>query len=215
VDFSQAISILTEGLKRPLPGRQAHIKALPADRADQRLRIREAPDARLGGVLILLFPGESNQAMFPLIQRPEYPGIHGGQVSLPGGKFEKGDIDLIGTALRETNEEIGIAPEGIRILGTMSDIYIPPSNFRVTPVVGYTEGPLSFVRDPREVDEVLEVPVSHLMDRTLHKSADIRVRGVHLPDTPYFDFHERVVWGATAMILSELYHVIQEALSDS
>ncbi len=215
MDFSHTISYLSARLNSPLPGREAHRRALPSDRIEKRLGIEVSPDARLGGVLILLFPGQGDETMFPLIQRTDYPGTHGGQVSLPGGKFEEGDKDLIGTALRETHEEIGVAPEAIRVLGKMSEIYIPPSNFRVLPVLGYVDHYPSFVPEPKEVDEILEVPLAHLMDHTLHKSTDIEVRGMRLPDTPYFDFHDRVVWGATAMILSELYEVLTELSSGS
>lgn len=207
--FEETIDFLSDRILRPLPGREAHRLALPADRADQRLQIREAPNPRLGGVLILLYPRDG-EALFPLIQRPDYPGTHGGQVSLPGGKFEPGDQDIVDTALRETCEEIGVGPSSVTVIGRMSDIYIPPSNFRVTPVLGFTGSQPLFQRDPREVDEVLETPLAHLMDHTLHKSTDIQVRGMRLPDTPYFDFHSRVVWGATAMILSELYHILLE-----
>ncbi len=199
----------------PLPGMEAHRRALPVARADSRLRLKPTEDARLGGVMILFFPGAGGEAYFPLIQRPEYPGAHGGQISLPGGKYEEGDDTITDTALRETHEEIGVSPEGIQVIGHLSEIYIHASNFRVTPVVGVLQEKPEFRREPLEVDEILEIQLSQLMDTSFHKAKDIRVRGMHLPDTPYYDLQERVVWGATAMILSELYHILEARFNGS
>ncbi len=105
-------------------------------------------------------------------------------------------------------------PELIQVIGTLTNIYIPPSNFQVTPVVGYLTKRPEFMRDPVEVDEILEVSLEQLMDRSLHKLTEVEVRGMSLPNTPYFDFHERVVWGATAMILSELHHILEGSSTD-
>ncbi len=201
-------------LVQPLPGLEAHRRAIPRDRVAERLGEKQPANPRLGGVLILLFPDEQNRTLFPLIQRPDYPGTHGGQISFPGGKYEEQDQSLVSTALRETHEEIGVKPELIQVIGTLTNIYIPPSNFQVTPVVGYLTKRPEFMRDPVEVDEILEVSLEQLMDRSLHKLTEVEVRGMSLPNTPYFDFHERVVWGATAMILSELHHILEGSSTD-
>jgi 8-oxo-dGTP pyrophosphatase MutT (NUDIX family) len=211
VEFNATISYLIQRIKSPLPGREAHRRSLPRDRVSQRLNVEEAINPRLGGVLILLYPDLQGQTFFTLIQRPQYQGAHGGQISFPGGKFEEQDQSIIKTALRETYEEIGVDPSSINIIGRISDIYIPPSNFRVTPVIGFTSSRPAFVRDPFEVDEVLEIPLVSLLDRQFHKAKDIHVRGIILPDTPYYDLQDRVVWGATAMILSELIQILEEA----
>lgn len=211
MNFNETIAYLSQRINNPLPGREAHRRSLPRDRVSQRLNVEEAVNPRLGGVLILLYPDDLMQTFFTLIQRPQYPGAHGGQISFPGGKFEEEDPSIIHTALRETHEEIGVAPASINIIGRISDIYIPPSNFRVTPVIGFTRTRPTFVRDPFEVDEVLEIPLVSLLDRQYHKAKDMHVRGIILPNTPYYDLQDRVVWGATAMILSELIQILDEA----
>ena len=215
MNFNKVISFLEGRLIQPLPGPEAHRRAIPRDRVSERLGHEQPTNPRLGGILILLFPDEDNQTIFPLIQRPDYPGTHGGQVSFPGGKYEDHDQSLVATALRETHAEIGVSPGTIKVIGTLTNIYIPPSNFQVTPVVGYLSNRPEFRRDPVEVDEILEVSLDQLMDRSLHKLIDVEVRGTRLPNTPYFDFHERVVWGATAMILSELHHILEGPATDS
>jgi 8-oxo-dGTP pyrophosphatase MutT (NUDIX family) len=210
VEFNETISFLKTRITSPLPGTKAHRRAIPPDRIDQRLNVEHVINPRLGGVLVLLFPDKEGQAHFALIQRPEYTGTHGGQVSFPGGKIERQDQTLIDTALRETSEEIGVDQELVQVIGTLSDIYIPPSNFKVTPVIGFTEVWPVFQKDPYEVEDILVVPLASLMDKRFYKSMDIRVRDITLPQTPYYHLLEKVVWGATAMILSELLHLLEE-----
>ena len=144
------------------------------------------------------------------MKRQEYSGTHSGQVSLPGGRFEPEDITLHQTALRETEEEIGIPREQIRVLGELTQLFIPPSNYLVKPLVGYVEQTPEFQPDPREVKELFSVQLPELLDDRLFQKTDMTVRQLRVKDIPYYAFNNEIVWGATAMILSEFRQVLLE-----
>lgn len=174
----------------------------------QSVNFTNKENPKPGAVLILLYP-ESGAYYFPLIQRPAYEGVHSGQIALPGGKSERYDRNLYDTALRETEEEIGVPREDIRVIGALSQFYVAASNYEVLPVIGYIREKPVFVPDHVEVDEVIIGSVDRLTDRKYHKEKEMRVRGFPLT-TPYFDMQEKVVWGATAMMLSELVYILDE-----
>lgn len=160
-------------------------------------------DARRAGVLILLFETEM-ELCFPLIRRTEDGSVHSGQVALPGGTFEEADEDIVQTALRETAEEIGVKAPAVEVLGRLSDLYIPPSNFLVSPVVGRIDHHPDFEPDPHEVAHIIEAPVSELLDKSR-----IKITERFGFTVPYYDIENEVIWGATAMILSELVTVLE------
>ena len=159
--------------------------------------------------VLLLIYDDGGEWKFPLIQRPTYEGAHSGQVSLPGGKYEETDTDLIDTAKRETFEEIGVKPEIINVLGELSELYVPPSNFNIKPVVGMACDKLDLVIDQREVEEVYHVTVGDLLDKNLRVQRDIKVGANVRINVPCFDFGQTIVWGATAMILSEFAGILE------
>lgn len=189
-----------------LPGEPAQRLMMPKEGNVQRFDLNRK-NARRGGVLILFY-AKDNEVHIPLMERQDYDGTHSGQISLPGGKIEKQDRSIVQTALRETEEEIGVERQKVEVLGTLSDLYIPPSNFRVTPVVGFIEEMPSFVLDSREVKSLIETPLSRIVHPEYRKWTQLNVRNYRL-HTPYFDIEDRVVWGATAMILSELAEIIK------
>ncbi len=193
-------------LKGPLPGESAHSIMAPTSRFTGN-QLSNPADARPGSVLILFYR-KGSEWFIPFIQRPIYDGVHSGQISLPGGKCEPGDKDMLFTALRETHEEIGIAPEEVNFLGALTPLYIPNSNFYVYPQVGWVKHSLFFTPDPLEVEEILEVPVSRLLDRKKVKYFTREIQGVTI-SAPYFDARGSEIWGATAMILSEMLEVIR------
>ena len=191
---------LRAALQQPLPGLAAQIKLAPEHRIES-LRAAPPADARSAGVLILLYPIDGVW-YFPLMKRVDDGLAHSGQISLPGGSQEPGE-SLRETALREACEELGAGCAEVDVLGQLSPIYIPPSNFLVTPTVGcVTERP-DFRCDPREVAELIEVPLSTLSDRDVVKREAWSLRGVTV-EVPFFQIGPHKVWGATAMILSEL-----------
>ncbi len=191
-------------LQKPLPGIAAQIKLAPLVRIES-LRTAPPADARTAGVLILLYQHEGAW-YFPLMKRTEDGLTHGGQISLPGGSQEAGE-SLQETALREACEEIGAAH--VEVLGQLSTLYIPPSNFLVTPTVGYVAGRPDFHCDPREVAELIEVPLSMLLDPQVVKREPWTLRGTTV-EVPFYQIGPHKVWGATAMILSEFSLVLAE-----
>ena len=193
-------------LQKPLPGLAAQIKLAPDIRVES-LRATPPVDARTAGVLILLYP-HNGVWYFPLIRRAEDGLTHGGQISLPGGSQEPGE-SLQETARREACEEIGAACADVAVLGQLSTIYIPPSNFLVTPTVGYADQRPDFRCDPREVAELIEVPLSALFDPQVMKREPWTLRGTTV-EVPFYQVGPHKVWGATAMILSEFSLVLAE-----
>jgi 8-oxo-dGTP pyrophosphatase MutT (NUDIX family) len=160
--------------------------------------------------LILLYPDQNN-VVFPLIQRPEYAGAHSGQVSLPGGKAEPGE-NTIDTALREGEEEIGISASEVKVIGTLSEFFVIPSNFLVTPVVGYVPSVPVLTPDAVEVDRILFSNVPDLIHDDAIKLKEILAAGRFAMHAPYFDVEGQVVWGATAMMLNEFRTVLRDVL---
>ena len=159
--------------------------------------------------VLILFYQEWDSIRTVLIKRPEYPGAHSGQVSFPGGRREKEDTDLIRTALREAEEETGIDRCNIRVLGHISEILIPPSRFRVLPVVAIYEGTPLFKPDPVEVESLLFPDLNSLLaEDALHKEY-VNIGMFGRIQVPAYRHGEHVIWGATAMMLTEMLDIIK------
>ncbi len=201
--------ILKHRLGLPLPGKEAQFRMAHIERQLNLSRNKPPTDARKSSVMILLYE-EGVKIKIPLILRPADSGIHSGQVSFPGGKSEPGDADLASTALRETEEEIGISNSSIEILGTLTELYIPPSNFLVHPYVGVLNTPAIFIPEKKEVVKIIPLDLDFLMDETKVKEKEIRLSSGQSIRTPYFTIEGEIVWGATAMILSELKSLLYE-----
>ena len=206
------LSSLKDRLQQPLPGRAAQLEMAAYA---GRLSFDPPQNAMRAGVLLLLHKHESELGTV-LIERVTHDqDKHSGQISLPGGKLDRCDIDIEACALREANEEIGIVKEQIEIIGRLSDLYIPVSGFLVTPVVGMTMDPVDLVPQPSEVADILRVPLSWLFASDVRHTRDLRLQnGMHLRDVPYFNLQGKVVWGATAMILNEFLKISEEILAD-
>lgn len=198
--LDNVIQKLSVQLRGVLPGEQAHarMRAMPLE--ELQFRFNHADPPRPGSVLILLQEHEG-LITFPLILRPFYDGAHGGQVSFPGGKAEPGEQPEQ-TALREAAEEIGIDPTAVEVVGRLSDLHVIPSNFMVTPVVAFTRQQPVYRPDPHEVERILTGSLSDLLTTDAVDRRELMVRG-HRIDAPCFLLDGEVVWGATAMILSE------------
>jgi len=186
-------------LQAPLPGLGAQLRMAPRPRPTRPWPPGHSP--RRAGVLLLLYP-HSGEWWFPLTLRTEGLATHQGQVSLPGGAWEPGDPNLQHTALRETEEELGIPSEGLQVLGKLTPLYIPPSDFCIHPFVAVADAPPLFHPDPAEVAQVIETPLQALLDPQARRWEERPVRGV-LTRIPYFAIGEHKVWGATAMVLAE------------
>lgn len=202
------VAKLRERLAHPLPGYTAHRLMSPVPRAGTEPGYVPPIPPRRGGVLALFYP-HNGLLHLPLILRPTYDGVHSGQVSFPGGGEEKRDTSLTATALREAYEEVGILPEEVEILGHLSKLYIEPSNFEVYPTVGWMAQRPIFHIDPNEVARLLEVPFNAFQEPTNRYEEQWNLRGRQVR-VPFFKIEGQTVWGATAMILSELMAVIGE-----
>ncbi|MEM7299032.1 MAG: CoA pyrophosphatase [Bacteroidota bacterium] len=180
----------------------------PLSNDEHRFNSELRKKARKGAVLILFYP-HLDSTYFPLIQRPLYDGVHSGQIALPGGKMEVNDRDLVDTALREASEEIGVDTSRIRVLGELTKLFIPVSNFDVLPVVACMDAKMDFVPDNHEVEEVVNARLDHLLDDKTKGVSEIVVGGSFTLKAPSFSVEGKVVWGATAMILSELVMIFK------
>lgn len=198
---------LKNRLKSELPGFEAHQEAAPYRKVDYDGL--DVNTVRKSGVLILLYERQSSPH-FTLIKRPDYGGIHGGQIALPGGKMEDWDADIVQTALREANEEVGVLNEDVEVLGALSDVYIPVSNFLVSPVVGHIDYHPKFVAQPSEVDQIIEMELNQLrsFDRLMVKKVTLST-GIKI-EVPAFEYDGHTIWGATAIMLNELRWVLKE-----
>jgi 8-oxo-dGTP pyrophosphatase MutT (NUDIX family) len=199
---------LAARLAQQLPGDNAH-QQMMAQPIGQRFKMEYEKPPRKGAVMIVLYPDEG-KIYFPLMQRPPYQGIHGGQVSLPGGKMEDSDDSLIETAIRETFEEIGVKISDNDVIGSLSDLNVTASNFIVKPVISILDKKPDFVKDPREVEAIFKAEVQHLIHPQTLQEKELTVAKTVRLKAPFFDIEERVVWGATAMILSEFVEILKE-----
>ncbi|WP_339702595.1 CoA pyrophosphatase [Algoriphagus aquimarinus] len=208
MDFESVLNLLENGMKHPLPGKEAQLSMSPNPVDMRRFNPKLPDNHRKGAVLILLYPYK-NKAFFPLIKRPVYQGVHSGQIAFPGGKMEEEDGDEVDTALREAWEEVGIMPEQVKLIGRMSDLFIPTSNFLVSPVLGYSEVVPDFVPEEKEVERIIQAAVSTLYEPSIRKQKILEFSNNFRLDTPYFEVDQEMVWGATAMILSELLQILE------
>lgn len=190
--------LITDRLNK-LPGEEAHEEMAPGHRKERKSAMLADPSPRRSAVMILIY--DSMAPKLALIQRADYPGVHGGQIGLPGGKVEPEDKDLLSTALRETKEEIGI--DTIEVCGQLTELYIPPSRFMVTPYVGFLDKTPLFIPEISEVQQVVEVPIEDFLNPKNILSKSFNSGKIRF-DAPYFKLEEHVVWGATAMMLNEL-----------
>lgn len=206
--YSRLIENLSKRLTQALPSALAHdpLRAIPIGNATPNFEHKQPP--RPGSVLILLYE-EGGRIKFPLTKRPVYNGAHSGQISLPGGKSENGE-DAIATALRETEEEIGISPSAVKVIGRLSEFYVIPSNFLVTPVVAAYDGTPHFIPDPYEVERIIQADVSDLIKPDAILTTEILAAGHYKMQAPHFNIEQEIVWGATAMMLNEFRLVLQE-----
>ena len=195
-------------LRRPLPGLRAQLGMGVRDITGN---IRPPGERRVGAVLVLLYP-LNGEICFPLTLRTETVEDHKGQVSLPGGAREPGDLSFSDTALRETREELGVDPQRVEILGRLSSLYIPPSNYCVHPRVGYTPVCPEFETNPEEVAEVLEMPLSHLLDPSSHQEEIRTLRGRRFT-VPFYRLGPNKIWGATAMVLHEFETILRAEMT--
>lgn len=191
---------LAERLGTRLPGAEAQRRFAPEPTLAGWSPDQTPAGARHAAVLLLVYPGDHGPSLPLTLRRMTLPA-HAGQVSLPGGALDPGE-SAEAAALREADEEVGIRPSSVRLIGRLSTLWVPVSNFVVTPVVGTTDDRPAFRLHEAEVDALIEAPIARLLDRAAIGWA-CRQRDDDPITYPYFDVDGHAVWGATAMILSE------------
>jgi 8-oxo-dGTP pyrophosphatase MutT (NUDIX family) len=184
-------------LSQKLPGELAHLRMAPTFRGNLNSE-KEAMDA---AVMTLFYPWDG-KANLVFIKRNEYDGPHSAQISFPGGARETGDLSMKETAIRETREELGIRGP-IEVLGSLTPLHIPVSNFMVYPFVGWMKDAPVFHPDPTEVQYAIEVPLDALLD-PLNCDSETRYHHEMPVEAPFYRVGEEKIWGATAMILCEV-----------
>jgi len=207
--FNDFITDLRNKLAKPLPGADSQLKMAGMRRIMEHGRMKVPANAKKGGVLVLFYPYQE-EIFIVLMKRTEYPGVHSGQISFPGGGWEPGDQDMTETALRETEEEIGVKRNLVKHVGFLSELFIPPSNFLVTPVVGFADHRPDFLPDPVEVDKIVEIPVKELFRNENRQNKEITIYPDIRFEVPCFYVDGNVIWGATAMMLNELVDVLTQ-----
>ncbi|MES2589002.1 MAG: CoA pyrophosphatase [Bacteroidota bacterium] len=192
-----------------LPGEEAHQKMAPLNRPISSYAKSMSDNYKESGVAVVIYKQAENHQIV-LIQRPVYDGKHSGQVSFPGGKKEENDENLLQTAIRECFEEIGVSLNENQHIGKLTPVFIPVSNFHVEAHLFYLESMPEFKADEREVSEIFSIKLDHLLDDDFVKKMDMEIpNAIYLKEIPYFDLENKIIWGATALILNELKELLR------
>jgi len=212
--FQDFIKYVPKIEKEKLLAADAHAKMAPLERISFLKEMNyENRNPREAAVLMLFYP-KKGVTHLALIVRNTYPGVHSSQIGFPGGKVEIEDKDLEETALRETHEEVGIPSHKIQIVKPFSKVYIPPSNFLVSPFMGISHEELSFIPDFDEVKSVLEFPLFSFLDDNSITNVKMTTSYATDIEVPAFMVEKYIVWGATAMMMSELKEAVKNAMSN-
>lgn len=204
--YNEFIHLIPNIEQSILGGIDAQFKIAPQYRERYDLNKIKASHSKLASVLILFFPDNEKKMRFLLTERPDYDGFHSNQISFTGGKFEKQDENLTHTALRETFEEVGVKIDKEKIFKELTELYIPPSNFLVQPFLAFLEYTPNF-KSNYEVKNIITPLVSDLINPKIEFKT-MKGNNNQQFETPGFIFENKFVWGATAMILSELREIL-------
>lgn len=211
MQFDLFIKVTKKVRNMALPGEKAQVLMSPPGRKQLALLSRRKKQvAKQAAVFALFYPSLTNETLLLLIKRKPYKGVHSSQISFPGGKYAESDASLLQTAYRETYEEVGIGHDLIEDVFPMSSIYIPPSNFNVQPYVGLLKETPSFQLCSREVEQVISIPLALLNNGSIVGQHKVSTSyGIDV-EVPCFRFQDEIVWGATAMMISEILSLFRK-----
>lgn len=212
MDFNDFLLLIPKIKNMTLPSYASQFKMSPPFRREFIKRYKEKmKTAKQAGVMALFYPDRNRQTKFVLILRKSYKGVHSAQIGFPGGKVELIDNSLKHTALRETNEEIGIPVHDIEVVKELTEVYIPPSNYYVKPFLGFLKDTPIFVKEESEVEDTLEVLVSDFLNEDAVIFKTITTSYAKQVEVPAYKLNKQIVWGATAMMLSEIKDLLIDA----
>jgi 8-oxo-dGTP pyrophosphatase MutT (NUDIX family) len=203
------IKLIQNKLTVGLPGESAHQKMAPINRPISSLALKENTNYKESAVAVILHSINEKPHII-LTERQVYKGAHSGQISFPGGKKENDDSNLKNTAIRETSEEIGLILHENHFITQLTQVYIPVSNFLVEPYLFVLNNEISdFNLNEREVANLIHFPIEKLLDETIQSTMEIKLpNGLIQKNIPCFQYDEKNIWGATALILNELREII-------
>lgn len=200
-------------MQMPLPGENAQFLMSPPYRQELiKLREQVIKKSKKAAVLALFYPDFNEETHLVLIKRKTYKGVHSAQLAFPGGKVEAVDKDFQETALRETEEEIGVPRTSIDIIKPLTQLYIPPSNFEVFPFLGKVAHTPTFIRQESEVEDILAVSLKNFFNDSCVCNVKVATSYNLEVEVPAFNFDGHIVWGATAMMMSEIKVLFQKVL---
>ncbi|WP_269242562.1 NUDIX hydrolase [Flavobacterium limnophilum] len=212
MDFQDFLEYVPKLMDVSLPAEEAHFKMAPLERIESMKNLKiETKNPKTAAVMMLFYP-KNGVTHLVLIVRNSYQGVHSAQIAFPGGKYEPRDQVFENTALRETHEEIGVSPDSIEIMKAFTRLYIQPSNFMVYPFLGICKEEIVFTPDSDEVADIIELPLSVFLGNEILVSVNISTSYAENISVPAFKIKEHIVWGATAMMLSELKEVLKKVL---
>lgn len=212
MEFTEFLTYIPIIKEEKLLGSFAHEIMAPQERlAMIRNGVAENVMPREAAVMMLMYP-KKGKTHLVLILRNTYKGVHSSQIAFPGGKVETDDASIEFAALRETHEEIGISPDKINVVRPFTPLYIPPSNFMVFPFLGYATHELEFVEERSEVAAMIELSLQDFLDDTIVVNKIMSTSYATEISVPAFKIADYYVWGATAMMMSELKEVLKTIL---
>ncbi len=213
MNFDDFLISLSKVKNLPLPAQVSQLKMSPPFRLELiEMSNDKMKRANRAGVMALFYPDKRQQTKLVLILRNTYNGVHSGQIGFPGGKFQPNDVSLEKTAIRETSEEIGIPEQSIEIIKQLTEVYIPPSNFYVQPFLGIIKDTPTFFKQDDEVEEIIEVLLNHLFNEVNVINTSVETSYKVKVEVPAYKLNGHIVWGATAMMLSEIKDLLKKVL---
>lgn len=213
MDFQEFLEYVPKLMTAELPAEVSHIKMAPLERIESLKNFDIGlKKPKIAAVMMLFYP-KNGITHLVLIVRNSYKGVHSAQIAFPGGKYEVQDEIFENTALRETHEEVGIHPDSMQIIKTFTPMYIPPSDFMVHPFLGISKEEIVFIPDPAEVANIIELPLTVFLSDAIVTDAKLTTSYANDIYVPAFKIEEHIVWGATAMMLSELKDVLKNVLN--